>query len=298
MGYKKCGNCGKWYDSSSGGCTNAGCGSADRARIGRIATTPVHPATKAPMESGVLPKVNLKPVAKPGATAVAQPKQVMSETVALKPVGSPPSVATPDEKREVFAESDMQKAEAGYHIIYRGDTRSPSQLKGYGGFSAWVPLSTQQALDVIKRSTGQNFPISLPPRAKRLEGYFNQQQNINMLTLGRQIKLEKAGDTFHISTDPSEACGGYASGYIYAMRFKTLYLIDKQGQASVGSMSSVKGINSLLVLDSTSPASASTIAVAIPGTGGAEVAFLTSISMAHIYKYKEPKGSVWYKVPA
>ena len=160
------------------------------------------------------------------------------------------------------------------------------------GFTAWVPLSTQQALDVIKRSTGQNFPISLPPRAKRLEGYFNQQQNINMMTLGRQIKLEKAGDTFHISTDPSEACGGYASGYIYAMRFKTLYLIDKQGQATVGSMSSVKGINSLLVLDSTSPASASTIAVAIPGTGGAEVAFLTSIPMAHIYKYKEPKGSV------
>jgi len=297
MAYRKCSDCGKWYEGSLGGCTNAGCNSADRARVGRIISKPVHPATKAPIEPNVVPAVALRQVSKPGPTVVPQPKQAVPEfNVALKSAAKKPD-ATPIEKGDALAQDAMLAAEAGHHIIYRGDTRSPSQMKGYGGFTAWVPLNVQQARDVIKRSSGQNFPISLPPKAKRLEGYFNEQKNINMLTLGRQIKLEKAGDTFHISADPTEGCGGYASGYIYAMRFRSLYVIDKQGNASVRAMTSVTGINSLLVLDTPTMEAATTIAVAIPGSAGVEVAFLTSVPIANFYKYKEPNGKTWYKMP-
>jgi hypothetical protein len=299
MGYRKCGSCGKWYNGSENGCTNGGCEAGDRAKIAKLATTPVHPQTKAPIAVKMAPKLDKTTVKSPLPKA-EPPKEVQVGALfpALKKVAAPKPVALPDAEGELMASDEMQQLETGHHIIYRGDTRTPSQLKGYGGFSAWVPLTTQQAQDVIKRSTGQNFDIKLPERAKRLEGYFNQQKNINMLTLGRQIKLEKAGDTFHISTDPTEGCGGYSTGYIYAMRFRNLYLIDKQGVASSGSMSSVRGINSLLVLDTTSMASATTIAVAIPGQGGVEIAFLTSIPIASIYKYKTPNGSVWHRMPA
>jgi len=302
MGYRKCSGCGKWYDPDRGGCTNAGCEGADRATIGRIATTPVHPLSKSPIVTAAtaqaLPKVALRPVTRPAPSAAAQ--QLGPQiAVTLKSVQSPAPVVVSDEQADEMSDEEMCQLESGYHIIYRGDTRTPSQLKGYGGFTAWVPLSTQQARDVIRRSNGENFNIKLPPKASRLEGYFNEQKNINMLTLGRQIKLEKAGDTFHISTDPTEGCGGYASGYIYAMRFRTLYLVDiKKKTATEGALKSVKGINSILVLNTMDMNTADTIAVAIPGQAGAEVAFLTSIGMDCIYKYKQPMGKIWYKMPA
>ncbi len=299
MAYKKCSACNKWYDSSLGGCTNAGCTGRDQARVARIVTTPTHPATKQP----IVNQTKLKPVAK-GTTAVAatptataSPKVADAVTVPkLNPVQLP--VALSAEQDSEMATLEMQQAEAGHHLIYRGDSRTPAQLKGYGGFTAWVPLNTEQARNVIKRSNGQNFTISLPPKTKRLEGYFNEQKNINMITLGRQIKLEKAGDTFHISTDPTEACGGFASAYVYGMRFKTLYVIDKQGNAASRALTSVKGINSLLVLDTAAMEHANVIAVAIPGQAGVEVGFLTTIPIANIYKYRKPSGTVWYKMPS
>ena len=36
MAYRKCAACGKWYDTSAGGCTNASCTLADRSRVSRI----------------------------------------------------------------------------------------------------------------------------------------------------------------------------------------------------------------------------------------------------------------------
>jgi hypothetical protein len=270
---------------------------ADRSRVSRITTAPVHPQSKAPIQATAAPAVALKPVSRvPG--PVAQPKQVLPEVKLKSTAASAPApVAVKEEKGEPLLDTEMHQREAGHHVLYRGDTRSPAQLKGYGGFSAWVPMSVEEARKVVRRGLGENFVIKLPGKANRLEKLFNSPecQSLTLLTLAKQIKLEKAGDTFHVSTDPTEGCGGYASGYIYAMRFKTLFLVDKQRNARTASFQGLSRVDPKLLLDAQSLDAVSTIAVAIDPD---EVAFLTTITIGHIYKYKEPKGHVWYKMPA
>ncbi len=282
MGFKQCSNCKGYYNDKRGGCLNPECSACDRASVANVVSTPVVPKSK--------PK---RPATKPWAK---NKLRSVGEIGSPPKEGGPSPVVVPDS--DAVSEYEGQQSDTGYHVIYRGDTRTPAQLKTYGGFTAWVPLSDEQARDVIKRSQGQNFNIKLPPKAKRLEGAFNKNMNLNLMTLGRQIKLEKAGDTFHISTDPTEGCGGYTSGYIYAMKFKTLYLVDKSGVVSTGALKDVSGINPKLVLDTQSLSTAKVIGVAIPGQGGVEVAFLTSIKMANIYKYRAPQSRIWYKIPA
>ncbi|CAN5875178.1 hypothetical protein BH11PSE8_BH11PSE8_20520 [soil metagenome] len=265
---------------------------ADRAGVAKVMNTPVHPQTKSPMARGVV-----EPVKRPG--IVPQPKEALPE-VKLKPIGAAPlsaPVAIAAVPGQPVLDNELNALEAGYHILYRGDSRSPAQIKGSGGFSAWVPLDSEGARQVVRRGLGQNFAITLPTKAARLQKLFNSDncQSLTLLTLARQIKLEKAGDTFHISTDPSEGCGGYSSGYIYAMRFATMVLVDKKGLASPASFKGLSRVNTKLVMDNAVLASADIIAVAIDPE---EVAFLTSIPVAQIYKYKEPNGKVWYKMPA
>ncbi len=290
MGFKQCSSCKGYYNANRGGCINPECTACDRARTANLISTPVIPKAK--------PR---RPVTKPW----VKPKPKRPDTkpsIKKKPrpasgIGTPPKLAGPSPvvvlKSDTMAESELQRSDIGYHNIYRGDTRTPSQLTAYDGFTAWVELSKEQARNVIRRSQGQNFNLKLPKEAKRLEDAFNRNMNLNLLTLGRQIKLEKAGDTFHVSTDPTEGCGGYASGYIYAMKFKTLYLIDKAGNVSTGSLKDVRGINPKLVLDTPSLSNANIIGLAIPGQAGVEVAFLTKIPMKNIYKYRIPQGQGW-----
>ncbi|MBP7148219.1 MAG: hypothetical protein KBD01_11775 [Acidobacteria bacterium] len=289
MGYKKCSKCNTWYDASLGGCRNASCTSADRSTIARIVSAPVDPRTKLPLQPTSAPKPA------PAQARAAAP--AVLRLPVLKRVAAPKPVALPEEEGALLAADVLLGLEAGYHIIYRGDSRAPRSLKGFGGFTAWVPLDREQAVAVVKRSSGQNFDVKLPKEAARIEGYFNKTKNLNLLTLGRQIKLEKAGDTIHISTDPTPECGGYAGGYIYAMRFKTLNLVDKAGKVSHGAVTSVSGINPMLVLDTDSVETANTIGLVIPGGAGVEVAFLTSIPPTYIYKYRTPGESNWHAMP-
>lgn len=296
MPYIKCSACSGWHDSSVSGCTAASCSLGDQAKVQRIATTPKHPLTK----KAILPSgssASMKSSAS-GPSVVQQPKQSMVD-LSLKKGASlaPAPVAIAKHQGEELLDNDMQDLEAGYHILYRGDSRSPATIKASGGFSAWVPLDVATARQVIRRALGKNFEISFPKKGKRLQDAFNAKggQNLTLLTLGRQIKLEKANDTFHISTDPSENCGGYASGYIYGMRFKKIYLVDKNNNASSFKKSDLSRINVKYVLDAETLDAASLIAVAVDPD---EVAFLTTISVGHIYKYKEPKGKIWYKMPS
>ncbi|MFH2001770.1 MAG: hypothetical protein ABIK28_18945 [Planctomycetota bacterium] len=307
MGFKQCSSCKGFYNASLGGCVNPNCTACDKARVAQMNSTPMIPKAK--------PKVGPILVAAPVALRrrPAPPIPVSKKTASKKPsivkntprktggIGAPPKDAGPmpvaiDDSEEM-SRIEQEQGEAGYHIIYRGDSRKPAELVPFGGFTAWVPLKLHQAQDVVKRSRGENFKITLPKEAKRLEDAFNRNMNLNLMTLGRQIKLEKAGDTFHISTDPTEGCGGYTSGYIYAFKFKTLYLMDKLGKVTTGALTDVKGINPKLVLDKKSLSDATVIGLAIPGQAGVEVAFLTDITMDRIYKYRKPKSNIWYKMP-
>jgi hypothetical protein len=286
MGFKQCSSCKGYYNANRGGCINPECVACDRAQVAKISTAPRIPKRK--------PKVKkTKDKGKPS-WATGKLRSVKGIGAPSKE-GGPSPVAMSESDSESISESVFQQSDTGYHVIYRGDTRPPAQLEK--GFEAWVPLLEGQARNVIKRSQGQNFDIKLPKGAKRLETAFNKNMNLNLMTLGRQIKLEKAGDTFHISTDPTEDCGGYSSGYIYAMKFKTLYLVDKAGKVTTGALKNVRGINPQLVFDTTSLSTASIIAVVIPGQSGVEVAFLTTIPRVNIYKYRMPKSRTWYKMP-
>lgn len=299
MVFKQCSGCKGYYNAAKGGCVNPGCAACDRALVSRLNTAPSVPKVKprrAPPPVPARNKTSPVAVVPHGGKPVA-PRNPQ----ALAGLGSPPKesgplpvVAPESEDLQHYVE---EQGEGNCYVVYRGDSRTPAQLRTYGGFTAWVPLSLQQAREVVRRSYGENFELHLPKAAARLEAAFNRSLNLNLLTLGRQIKLEKAGDTFHISTDPTEDCGGYASGYIYAMRFKTLFLVDKAGQVSSGPLAAVRGINPKLVLDKHGYTEAGTIAVAIPGQGGAEVAFLTSIPMANIFKYRMPGSRTWHRLP-
>jgi len=292
MSFRKCTGCQKWYDASIGGCVNASCSMADRARVASVVTTPVHPQTKSPMVRGVLAPVKKAP------PTVPKPVRALPETTLPDAsAGVPTPVAVAEKSEPALLDTELYALEAGHHVVYRGDTRSPASLKGFGGFSAWSELDIDGARQVVRRGLGQNFVIKLPTKAKRLEDLFNSKncQSLTLLTLARQIKLEKAGDTFHISTDPSDQCGGYTSGYIYGIRFKTMYLVDKLGRAGPCSFDSISRVNTKMVLDAQTLDAANTVAIAIDPD---EVAFLTTIPIAQIYKYKEPNGKVWYKMPA
>jgi hypothetical protein len=64
--------------------------------------------------------------AKTGAAIALQPKQVLPEfSVALK--STQKTEAAPLEKGDVFGENTMLEAEAGHHIIYRGETWQESK---------------------------------------------------------------------------------------------------------------------------------------------------------------------------
>ena len=125
-------------------------------------------------------------------------------------------------------------------------------------------------------------------------------QPFNLLTLMAEIKKGKSHDTVHISTDVSEAAGGYASSYVYQMPMTLNY--QKNGRGAVQPVDSPASIASRvgtnLVFDGASMAASQLIALTGVGAVGlTEVSFLTSIPYASITQYKEPGGSVWIAVP-
>jgi hypothetical protein len=139
MGFQQCSSCKGYYNASRGGCINPECSACDKARVANISSTPVVPRPK-PKK---MPAVEKPPWANKKARCIggigAPPKE-----------GGPSPVAVPES--DAMSEPEDHQSDTGYHVIYRGDTRTPAQLESYGGFTAWVPLSDEQARDVVKRS--------------------------------------------------------------------------------------------------------------------------------------------------
>ncbi|MBT3380454.1 MAG: hypothetical protein HN742_03740 [Lentisphaerae bacterium] len=291
MGWIFCSVCGRNYNTLRGGCTNPACRAADKAQVARLRNAPKPPSSK----------VQLDTLAKEKSASLLSPKRSVSSSTSSPPVlvtqvSPPPPVRPPVpivvSNRERSPDPDHEDSEAGRYILYRGDTRSPSQLAN--GFQAWVPVSAEVARSIIRKGAGallDNTPIRLPSAASRHEEGLGKRYNL--LTLGRQIKQEKAGDTYHISTDPSEDCGGYTSGNIYAMQFDGLHLLDKTLKPSKKALNQVLPLNPLVLINQPTLTNATTIALVIGGGAGPEVAFLTSIPRQHICKYKSPKDQSW-----
>lgn len=182
------------------------------------------------------------------------------------------------------------------YTFYRGDSREPKDLRD--GFQAWVPLTVVQARDLIRRFSGmQALKVNLPVLKKDLQDTLNKGDKYTMIDLVRMIKQEKNRTTIHISTDLTEDCGGYSSGYIYEIVFDGVVYFDKGGRCTENpkSLECNSHFNSLVVADDKVLTESNMIALSSKGD---EVSFLTTISYANIKRYKTPKSTTWNAMPA
>lgn len=180
--------------------------------------------------------------------------------------------------------------------FYRGDSREPKDLKD--GFQAWVPLSPQQARDLVRRFSGmQGLKLTLPALKKDLQETLNKGDKFNMLDLVRMIKQEKNRTTVHISTDLTEDCGGYSSGYIYEIVFDDLVYFENGGRCTEkpDSLECTSHFKTLVVADDKTLSDSGMIALSSKGD---EVSFLTTIPYKNIKRYKTPKSTTWTNMPA
>lgn len=184
--------------------------------------------------------------------------------------------------------------------FYRGDSRSPSEIKKAGGFSNWkAPLSVQQARNLIKRSSDSAVAMGLPQESdwnKLLTG--GGKYNLTSYANNIKYATAKSHTSSYVSTDPSEDCGGYDDeGYVYEMAFDPLYL----GTTATGDFAAPSGANPFkvtvkpkLVLDSQNLDTTNVVALCCIG----EVAFFTPIPYANLTRYRASRGSKgWVNMP-
>ena len=296
MAWINCASCKRYYNNASGGCTNAACDMADRSTISRALSRPASPRATLPASSA--PDLT---------TEDRETVEVVAPTL-VRPGTPPPRLSGPapvaltvsSAAAEVAAINAARQLTVGADstcMVYRGDSRTASEIRGAGGFHAWTPLTADQARLLILKTRVQTTVIDFfPPSARRFNTMF--QGSVDLGALMAQIKLEKARDTFHISTEPTEACGGYASGHIYGIRLNDLYLLDRNGanqRALTAGLHS--GIFPSVVFNGDTFATATVIGVARQGGGGMEVAFLTSLPMAMITCCKAPGATAFTPIP-
>lgn len=188
--------------------------------------------------------------------------------------------------------------------LYRGDTRTPQQIKEAKGFQARAPLTPAIARDLVSRCNGnaaQVVVLPAPANISPLQAALNGTKAYNLGDLMQGIKQEKNHATVHISTDGSPAAGGYASAYVYRMNFDLHFQ-----RGGVGPIVVVNDIDQLsspvrtdLVFNNGNGIDGSTLiaisrGATIPGT---EVAFLTSIPYVNITHYQAPGNPAWIAMP-
>ena len=323
MGWIKCSGCGKFYNSEKGGCQTIGCSLGPKTTGLPPKVVKAPPSAKKIEESAVVKQEILLKTS-------TQKKLSGSPTLTTRSgFGSPPPVASPfgmhllrkgpkkitkEEYAKLSsdayfdADDDSDTAASGL-LLYRGDTRPPNVLKGDGGFKAYEPLSLEAARNMVKRGCGVNCAVDLPIKGggilkgggrgkiveHRLQPKFRDKYNIR--ALGGQIKLEKANDTFHISTDLTEACGGYSSGNIYRISFNRVCLFNENMvEISINEIANIKSTDTYVLLDNTDIDQSSVVALVIGGNAGPEVSFLTSIPMEHIVAFKIPQERSFHKI--
>lgn len=181
--------------------------------------------------------------------------------------------------------------------LYRADSRAPEAIAEAEGFGGRKPLSLDQARSIAARFFDGNAAVDLPDRAAPGLSVALASRPGQPITLGdmvRVAKAEKSGDTVHISTDLTPACGGYANGADGSGRPNLTYRIDvptdpfyvfKQninGSTPAHPTSTVHGFDAsiagavrpALVMDNPDPRQATMIAIV---SSGDEVTFLTKV---------------------
>jgi hypothetical protein len=207
--------------------------------------------------------------------------------------------------------------------LFRADSREPDAIAEAEGFGGRKPLSLDQARSIAARFFDGNAVVDLPDRAAPGLSVALASRPGQPITLGdmvRVAKAEKSGDTVHISTDLTQACGGYANGADGSGRPNLTYRIDvptdpfyvfKQninGSTPAQPTSTVHGFDAsiagavrpALVMDNPDPRQATMIAIV---SSGDEVTFLTKVPQDWVTQFRrqdrdQPSGfSDWQQMP-
>ena len=207
--------------------------------------------------------------------------------------------------------------------LFRADSREPDAIAGAEGFGGRKPLSLDQARSIAARFFDGDAVVDLPDRAAPGLREAIAARECRTITLGdmvRVAKAEKSGDTVHISTDLTQACGGYANGADGSGRPNLTYRIEvptdpfhvfKQninGSMPAQPTSTVHGFDAgiagavrpALVMDNPDPRRATMIAIV---SNGDEVTFLTKVPQDWVTQFRrqdrdQPSGfSEWQAMP-
>lgn len=208
--------------------------------------------------------------------------------------------------------------------LFRADSRAPEAIAEAEGFGGRKPLSLEQARSVAARFFDGNAAVDLPDRAAPGLREALDAREGRTITLGdmvRVAKAEKSGDTIHISTDLTQACGGYANGSDGNGRPYLTYRIDVptdpfhvyrqningslpgQPTATVQTFdATIAGaVRPALVMDNPDPRQATMIAIV---SSGDEVTFLTKVPQDWVTRFRtqdrtQASGfSAWQDMPA
>jgi hypothetical protein len=175
-------------------------------------------------------------------------------------------------------------------FLYRGDSRSPATIKAGGGFKAWVPLTAQQAQNLVLKFCGSTAQLQLPPQVAATVARRAKEApfGLDPGDLARLIISTKSRDTAHVSTAMDEDCGGYASlGYVYKMEFQVLMIVAITN-AVLGQNLLKKSLPLWPELALSGARLNMSGVVAVKQRGAArELSFLTPIPLANIVAYKK-----------
>ena len=180
--------------------------------------------------------------------------------------------------------------------FYRGDSRTPEDIRSAGGFHAWVPLSVDQARLLIGKTQGSavgndQFPPALA-------------ESLSAVTIKKALDLQlfikytkNKTTTPQVSTAPDEDCGGQANGkdakgrpyVIYEIEHGALNVMQVGGvRPAVGGDFPHTGMFPKVLINTATLATATVIALLMKD----EIAFLTSIPLTDIKRYKK-QGEAW-----
>lgn len=207
--------------------------------------------------------------------------------------------------------------------LFRADSRAPEAIAEAEGFGGRKPLSLDQARSIATRFFDGNAAVDLPDRAAPGLSVALAARPGQTITLGdmvRVAKAEKSGDTVHISTDLTQACGGYANGadgsgrpnltyridvptdpfYVYKQNINGSMPAQPTATAQTFDATIAGAVRPALVMDNPDPRQATMIAIV---SSGDEVTFLTKVPQDWVTQFRtqdraQASGfSAWQDMP-
>ena len=177
--------------------------------------------------------------------------------------------------------------------LYRGDTRTPDQIRTAKCFAPWVITTPDTGRAIILRCIVPRGPAPrLPPPANDTSLQILLDTAAPTLwDVLRNIKNEKTRRTVHVSTDTSQDTGGYSSGYVYKMSFSlNVQALGTGPTTAVNDASQLAStVKANVFFDAATLATSSLFGISGgPVDPGVEVAFLTTIPKAYITHYCDP----------